>query len=161
MAPSAGLYILSAVLVAAGLAGVILPAIPGAILIFAGLVSAAWADHFHYVGIGTLLILGILTLLTYGLDILAGAFGVRKFGASKFAAVGAAIGAIVGIFFGLPGILLGPFLGAVLGELYVHGDLTRAGKAGIGAWIGLILGAAGKLAISFTMLGIFVFMRFF
>lgn len=159
MEPS-GLYILSVIIVTIGLAGVILPAVPGSILIFAGLFLAAWADSFYYVGMGTLLILGILTLLSYGIDILASAFGVKRFGASKPAVAGAIVGAILGIFFGLPGIVLCPFIGAVLGELYVNGNMARAGKAGIGAWIGLFLGAVGKLIISLTMLGIFAVMRF-
>jgi len=66
----------------------------------------------------------------------------------------------LGFFFGVPGIVLRPFIGAALGELYVNGDMARAGKAGIGAWIGLILGTVGKLAISLTMVGIFAVMRF-
>jgi len=67
---------------------------------------------------------------------------------------------VVGIFFGLPGILLGPFIGAVLGELTEHEDLRIAGRAGIGATVGLLLGTAAKMAIAFAMLGVLLFARF-
>lgn len=155
------LWALALLLVVAGLAGIVLPAFPGAILVFAGLVVAAWADHFVHVGSGTLAVLAALTALIYVVDLLAGVVGARRFGASNRALLGAAVGAVVGILFGLPGIVLGPFLGALLGELSAHGDLLRAGRAGFGTWVGLVLGVAIKLAIGFAMVGIFVAARFF
>ncbi len=160
MDATASLWIMAAVLVSVGLAGVVLPAVPGTILLFSGLILAAWAEDFRYVGLGTIIVLVLLTLLTYIIDIVAAAFGARQFGASKRAAMGAALGAVIGIFFGLPGILLGPFLGAVFGEFLVHDDLMQAGKAGVGAWLGLLLGVAVKLALSFAMLGAFIAARF-
>lgn len=161
MALSFLLWALAVLLVVAGLAGIVLPAFPGALLLLAGLVAGAWADHFVHVGGGTLAVLGALTLLIYVLDFLAAALGARRFGASNRAVLGAAVGAIAGIPFGLPGIVLGPFLGAVLGEVSAHGDLLRAGRAGFGAWVGLVLGVALKLAVAFTMVGVFVVARFF
>lgn len=154
------LWVLAVLLVAIGLAGVVLPALPGALLIFAGLVVAAWADDFAFVGTGTLGVIAGLALLSYLMDVVAGAFGARRFGAGKRAVVGAALGAGVGLFFGLLGVLLGPFIGAFLGELSVHGRVSQAGKAGLGAWLGLALGLAGKLSLSFAMLGVFVAARF-
>jgi hypothetical protein len=142
-----------------GLAGIVLPALPGVILIFAGLALAAWAEGFQYIGAGTLTILGVLSLLAWSLDWLAGAVGARHFGASRHAIVGAMLGALVGLFFGLPGILAGPFLGAVIGELIARRDLGQAGRAGIGAWLGLVLGVAAKLAISVTMIALYVSVR--
>lgn len=154
-------WIIGVLLVLVGLAGVVLPGLPGAIIIFGGLFLAAWAEGFSYVGTGTIVVLALLTGFIYTIDIIAGYFGVKKFGASKWAAVGAALGALVGIFFGLPGILAGPFIGAVIGELSAHGNFSKAGKAGFGAWFGIIFGTAIKLALSFTMIGIFVISRFF
>ena len=127
------LWILAAVLVLAGLLGLILPALPGAPLLFAGLLVAAWVEDFSYVGGGTLAILGVLALLTYAVDFVASAFGAKRFGASNRAIVGAAVGALVGIFFGLPGILLGPFVGAVVGELTGRRGARDAARAGVGA----------------------------
>ena len=154
------LWILAAILAAVGIAGLFLPAIPGALLLFAGLVVAAWADDFAYVGVKTLTALGMLALLTYPADFMASAFGAKRFGASPRAVTGAVIGAMVGIFFGLPGVLIGPFLGAVVGEFSTQRHLGKAGRAGIGAALGLVLGVAAKLAIAFTMLGVFAVVRF-
>ena len=154
------LWILAVVLVAIGIAGLFLPAIPGAVVLFAGLVVAAWADDFIYVGWKTLTALGVLALLTYPADLLASAFGAKRYGASPRAITGAFIGAVVGIFFGLVGVLLGPFLGAVIGEFSAQRHLGKAGRAGFGATVGLVLGTAAKLAIAFTMLGVFAIARF-
>ncbi len=154
------LWLLGAVLVALGIAGMLLPALPGPPLLFGGFVLAAWAEDFEYVGYGTLTVLAVMSLLAYLVDFVSGALGAKHFGASSKAAIGAAIGAVVGIFFGLPGILLGPFVGAVLGELTQHDDLQVAGRAGVGATVGLLLGTAAKMAIAFAMVGIFLFARF-
>lgn len=153
------LWILALVLVLVGLAGLVLPAVPGIPLVFAGLVLAAWAEGFAYVGWVTLLILGLLALFSYGIDLAATAMGAKKFGASPRAVWGAAIGTLIGIFFGLPGIMIGPFLGALVAELTSKNDMQAATRAGIGATLGLLLGAVLKIALAFTMLGVFVVAR--
>jgi uncharacterized protein YqgC (DUF456 family) len=153
------LWLLAIVMVLVGLLGLLLPALPGPPLLFAGLLVAAWAEDFAYVGVGTLILLAVLALLTYPIDFAAAALGAKKFGASKRAVVGAVIGAVVGLFFGLPGILLGPFIGAVIGELTAQRGLSEAGRAGVGATVGLVLGAAGKLALALSMLGVFALAR--
>jgi uncharacterized protein YqgC (DUF456 family) len=155
------LWAAAVVLVAGGLVGIILPALPGPLLIFAGLLAAAWAEGFVYVGWMTLALLGAMALLAHALDFAAGAYGARRFGAGKAAVIGALLGAVVGIFFGLPGIVLGPFAGAVVGELLDRRNVSQAGRAGIGAWLGFVLGMAGKLALSLAMLGVFAAARLF
>jgi uncharacterized protein YqgC (DUF456 family) len=105
-------------------------------------------------------VLAILAILTYPVDIMAGALGAKKFGASKQAMIGAGIGALVGIFFGIAGILLGPFVGALIGELTQQRELRKAGLSGVGATIGFLLGAVAKLAIAFAMIGLFMVFRF-
>lgn len=154
------LSVLGAVLVVIGLAGMLLPIIPGAPILFVGLLTAAWADDFANVGFWTLALLGILAVLTYVVDLLAGAFGVKRFGASPRAMIGAAVGTFLGLFFGLVGVVIGPFVGACIGELMTTRDLETAGRAGIGATLGLALGAAAKLALAFMMLGIFAVAQF-
>jgi uncharacterized protein len=154
------LWIIATVLTLAGFAGLVLPALPGAPLLFAGLFAAAWADDFVYVGVKTLIGLGIMAILSYVLEFAASALGARRFGASGRAITGAALGSVVGLFFGLPGILLGPFLGAVIGELTVRRDLQAAAGSGVGAFLGLLLATAGKLALGFAMLGVFLLVRF-
>jgi len=155
------LWMFAAIFVAAGIAGLILPVLPGPILIFAGLILAAWAEGFAHAGIVTIGILALLAILASAIDFLAGAFGAKRFGASKRAVAGAGIGTLAGIFFGIPGIIIGPFAGAVIGELTVKKDINAAGRAGIGAWLGLLLGVAAKAAIGFAMIGVFIIAQFF
>ena len=155
------LWFLAAALVVTGLIGLVLPAIPGAPLIFFGLLLAAWTEDFVYVGLWTVVVLAVLALLTYGIDLWATMFGAKKFGASKYAVIGAVLGSIVGIFLGFPGVIFGPFIGAVVGELLAQKNLRQATRAGIGATIGLVLGAALKLAMAFAMVGFFLAVRFF
>lgn len=148
-------FALSALLILVGLAGTVLPALPGVPLVFAGMLLAAWADHFVHVGAFTLIVLGVLCLLALAIDFVAGLLGAKRVGASAQALWGAMIGTIVGLFFGLPGIVLGPFLGAVAGELLVGSRLERAAHVGIGTWLGLLFGTLAKIALCFTMLGVF------
>jgi uncharacterized protein len=147
-------------LVLAGLIGLVLPVVPGAPLIFAGLLLAAWAENFAYVGLWTIAAVAFLAVLSYGVDFWATMLGARKFGASKRAAIGALIGALAGLCVGLPGVIFGPFIGAVIGELSAQRDLRQAARAGIGATFGFILGAALKMALALSMIGIFVAVRF-
>ncbi len=154
------LWITAVLLSIAGIAGLLLPAIPGAPLLFLGLLCAAWAENFTHVGLWTLVVLGLLAALTYVVDFFASLLGAKRFGASGMALTGTAVGGLVGIFFGLPGIVLGPFLGAVAGELINMKSLGQAGLVGIGTLIGLAVGTAGKLAIAITMLGVFFIVRF-
>jgi len=154
-------WILAALLVVGGLAGTIIPALPGVPMVFAGLFLAAWATDFDPVGWGTIGVLGALAMLAWLIDFLAAALGAKRLGASQRAFWGATFGALVGMFFGLPGILLGPFVGAVVAELGGGRTLHEAGRAGLGTAIGTAVGTAAKLAIAFLMLGIFALKQFF
>ncbi len=154
------LWVLAVSLILTGLAGIVLPLLPGAPLLFLGLVAAAWAEDFAYVGYGTLGVLAALTVLIYVVDFFAGILGAKHFGASPRAMAGAAIGTVIGLFLGIVGIIIGPFVGAVIGELSVRRELIGAGMAGLGTTIGLILGVAAKIALGLTMVGIFVLVRF-
>jgi len=147
---------LAVVMVIVGLIGVVMPALPGHILILAGLIVGAWANGFTRVGVWTLVVLGIIALASYGVDFVAVALGAKRLGASPRAMTGAALGTIAGLFFGLPGVIVGPFVGAVIGELTTNRDLAKAGKAGVAAWIGFAIGTAVKVALAFLMIGIFL-----
>jgi uncharacterized protein YqgC (DUF456 family) len=149
------LYLLAALLVLIGLAGAVLPALPGLPLMYAGLFLAAWTGDFQQVGWITLMIIGVLMLVATAIDLLASLLGTKRVGASGKAVAGAALGTVVGIFFGLPGLLLGPFAGALLGELMAGRDVDQAARAGLGAWLGFLLGSIAKLALAFTMLGVY------
>jgi uncharacterized protein YqgC (DUF456 family) len=150
------LWVIAGALVVAGLVGTVAPALPGPVLIFGGLLLAAWIDGFEKVGWAPLTVLGVLTVLTFVADIVATGTGAKKAGASKQAVIGATIGTIVGIFFGIIGIFVGPFVGAAAGEFLAKRDLVRAGKVGYGTLFGLVLGAAMKIALALAMVGVFV-----
>ncbi|GAB1596254.1 DUF456 domain-containing protein [Lysobacter sp. PAGU 2638] len=151
-------FVIAVVLVIVGIAGTVLPALPGIPLVFGGLLLAAWADGFKHVGGWTLGVLAVLTLASFAVDLLATAMGAKRVGASRLALIGATIGTFAGLFLGFVGIFIGPFVGAVAGEL-IHRrkleDMGHATKVGIGTWVGLLLGTVLKLVIAFGMLGLF------
>jgi uncharacterized protein YqgC (DUF456 family) len=148
-------YIAAAALVVVGLLGTVLPVIPGALLIFIGLLLAAWADGFARVGAVGLSIIGALGLVSWGADFAATVMGAKRVGASPLALAGATIGGLVGLFFGLAGLVLGPFVGAVGGELIARRNLRQAGKVGLGTWLGLAAAAVVKVVLAFMMIATF------
>jgi len=153
------LWIAAALLVALGVAGVVVPGLPGIPLVLAGLVLGAWIDDFHYVGRGTLTLLALLAMMATAVEFAASALGAKRAGAHRRAVIGAALGALVGLFFALPGLLIGPFAGAVIGEFSARGDLARASRVGVATWLGMLLGGAAKLALVLSMIGVFAWYR--
>ena len=150
------LYLLAGVLVVVGIAGIVLPALPGVPLVFAGLLLAAWAEGFTRIGWPTLLVLGVLTVISLVVDVLSTTLGAQKLGASRLALIGSVVGTVAGLFFMPWGLFIGPFVGALVGE-YLHGrELGKATRVGIGTWLGIVLGVALKLGLAVAMLGVFV-----
>lgn len=153
-------YALAALLIVVGIAGVVLPALPGLPLVFVGMLLAAWTGDFQQVGWVSLTALGLLTLLSVAVDFLATMVGAQRVGASRKALLGAVIGTIVGLFFGLIGLFAGPFVGALLGELWHSRQLGQATRVGFGTWLGIVLGVVLKLGLAFAMIGLFAFAWF-
>jgi len=153
-------YVLAALMVVVGLAGIILPALPGLPLVFCGMLLAAWTDGFERGEWWWLLVLGVLTVLSMVIDFWATAAGAKRVGASRKAVAGAVVGTVVGLFFGPIGLFAGPFVGALLGELW-HGrsiDGARVGQAakvGFGTWMGIVFGIVLKLGLACTMFVLF------
>jgi uncharacterized protein YqgC (DUF456 family) len=144
-------------LFAVGVLGTIVPALPGTVLIFAGVVLGAWIDDFALVG-GTLVaVAGVLTLIAWIVDYLSAVLGAKRVGASRQAVIGALVGTVAGIFTGLVGVLFLPLVGAAIGEFIAERNLPRAGNVGVATWIGLMVGTVVKLAIGFMIIGLFVF----
>ncbi len=150
------LWILVVVLIAAGVVGTVLPALPGALLVFAGILLGAWIDHFERVSITIVVICGVLTLLAWATDYAAAMLGAKRAGASRLAVIGAAIGTVAGVFTGLVGLIFMPLVGAAIGELIAVRNATRAAQVGISTWIGLLLGTLAKVVLTFMMVGIFL-----
>jgi uncharacterized protein YqgC (DUF456 family) len=149
--------VLVVVLMIAGIAGSLLPWLPGTPLILLGAFLFALATDFERVDTVRLVILAGLMLLSYVLEHLSGAFGARKLGGSRWAAAGALLGGLVGLFFGLPGVVLGPAAGAIGFELAHRKELRSGLASGLGALLGMFLGAVAKLSIAMVMVGLFAF----
>ena len=150
------MWILSVALIVAGLAGTVLPVLPGTLLVWAGIVLGAWIDDFQRVGTTTLVVVTVIAVLAWALDYVAGLLGARKAGASRQALVGAAIGTVAGLFMGVVGVLFMPLVGAALGEYLARKDQTRAVRVGVATWLGIMLGLLAKVVLAFVMVGLFI-----
>lgn len=153
---STALWSLSVLLILIGVAGTVLPALPGAPLVFAGVLLAAWIDDFARISGWTVAVVGVLALAAFAADFLAGLLGAKRAGASRLAIVGAAVGTVAGVVTGLWGLLFMPLVGAAVGQFMSDQDAVRAGRVGVATWIGLLVGTVAKVAIVFVMVGIFV-----
>lgn len=149
------LWIVAIALIVLGVAGTVLPVLPGPVLILAGVALAAWIDHFTRISGWVLVLLAVLTVVAAAIDYIAAALGAKRAGASRLAIIGAAAGTLAGVLSGLWGLLFMPLLGAALGQYITQRDVIRAGQVGVATWIGLLIGTAIKLAIAFTMVGVF------
>jgi hypothetical protein len=147
-------WVLAVVLILVGMAGTVLPALPGPILVFGGILLAAWIDDFTRIGADTLVVLGVLTVAAHLADLASAILGVRRSRASGRAVLGASVGALIGLFFGIPGLVIGPFVGAVAAELTAGRDLSAAGRVGLAAWIGLLVGTAVRIALVIAIVAI-------
>ena len=150
------LWVLCIGLIVLGLAGTVLPLLPGTVLVWGGIVLGAWIDDFARVGTTTVVVVSVLAVLAWALEYVAGLMGAQKVGASKQALLGAAVGTVVGLFMGLVGVLFMPLVGAAIGEYLARKDQTRAVKVGVATWIGIMVGLIAKVVLAFIMVGIFV-----
>ncbi|MFH1976375.1 MAG: DUF456 domain-containing protein [Pseudomonadota bacterium] len=150
------LWITAVLLILVGIVGALLPVLPGIPLIFGGILIAAWIGDFQQISALTVVVMAILAVFGIVIDYVAAAVSAKKAGASKQGVIGAAIGTIAGVFTGLWGLLFMPLAGAAIGEFIAHKDLLRAGKIGAATWFGLLVATAVKLAVAFTMVGVFV-----
>jgi uncharacterized protein YqgC (DUF456 family) len=149
------LYVAAATLILTGLVGAVVPVLPGIPLIFAGIWIIAAVDEYRHLGLWWLVGIALVGAVGLTVDLVAGALGTKRVGASGKAVWGALLGTVVGLFFGLPGLLLGPFVGAVLGELAAGSSVRRSTHVGASASIGLIFGAVVKLVASLMMVALF------
>ena len=150
------LWIIAMLMIVVGIAGTVLPALPGVVLVFAGIVLAAWIDGFTVISGWTVGVLAVLAVVGFAVDYVAQMMSAQRAGATPLGIAGAAVGTIAGIFTGLFGLLFMPLAGAAIGEYIAHRDALRAGRVGVATWVGLLVGTVLKLAIVFTMTGIFV-----
>ncbi|MFA7664556.1 MAG: DUF456 domain-containing protein [Burkholderiaceae bacterium] len=144
-----------------GVLGAVVPVLPGAVFVFAGIALGAWIDDFTLVSGKVVIIAAVLMAISWLVDYLSGVLGAKRVGASRQAIVGALVGTVAGVFTGLVGVLFLPLVGAAVGEFIAVRNLPRAGSVGVATWIGMIIGIAVKIALSFMMIGLFVFALLF
>jgi hypothetical protein len=150
------LWLLSALLIVAGLAGTVLPALPGTALVLTGIVLGAWIDDFARVGPWTVGAIALLAALAWLLDYVAALLGAKRAGASRQALIGAALGTVAGLLAGIVGVLFLPLVGAAVGEYLARRDHRHAARVGVATWLGLMAGLIAKVVIAFVMVGVFV-----
>lgn len=150
------LWAASAALILLGLAGTVLPALPGTLFVLGGIVLGAWIDDFTRVGAGTVAVVTLLAVAAWALDYAAGLLGAKRAGASRQALAGAALGTVAGLFMGLVGVLFMPLVGAAVGEYLASKDERHAVRVGVATWWGIMIGLVAKVALAFVMIGIFV-----
>jgi len=150
------LWTFCAGLIALGLVGTVLPALPGTALVLGGILLGAWIDNFTRVGAATLVLIAALAVVAWVLDYVAALMGAQKVGASRLALIGAAVGTVTGLFMGVVGVLFMPLIGAALGEYIARRDHKRAVRVGVATWLGIMVGLMAKVAVAFMMVGIFI-----
>ncbi|MGE5338324.1 MAG: DUF456 domain-containing protein [Gemmatimonadota bacterium] len=150
------LWVIAVGMIAVGVIGTVLPALPGVAFVFGGILLAAWAENFARISGWTVGALGALALIGLLVDYLAAALSAQRVGASRLGIVGAAIGTLAGVFTGLIGVVFLPLVGAFVGELIARRDALRAGRVGLASWVGLLAATVVKIAIVFVMVGVFV-----
>ncbi len=150
------LWVAAVALIATGLAGTVLPALPGTLFVLAGVVLGAWIDDFTRVGWLPITLVSVLAVLAWVLDYVAGLLGAKKAGASRQAVVGAALGTVAGLFMGFVGVLFMPLVGAAVGEYLARRDEAKALHVGVATWLGIMAGMVAKVVIAFMMIGVFV-----
>ncbi|OAI42433.1 hypothetical protein AYO41_04355 [Verrucomicrobia bacterium SCGC AG-212-E04] len=150
-------WILTGLLMVAGIIGSVVPFLPGAALILAGaVVHQLMLGDTGGAGWWVIGALVLMAVLSYVVDIAASALGAKRYGASKWGVWGGFIGAIVGLFFGIPGLLLGPIIGVLAGELILaRKEWRQAASASWGTVLGTLLGVFGKFVIAVAMVAVF------
>ncbi len=149
---------LSAILL--GLAGLILPLLPGSPLLLGGVWLAAWLDDYQRIGGWTVALVGLLAATAWLIDYVAAVLGVKRAGASPQAMWGAGLGALLGLPLGLLGLIAGPVVGAMAGEYLAKRNQVQAGKAGLAAGLAFLVAMALKLGLGIAMVAVFAFAYF-
>lgn len=143
---------LAIILALTGVAGTILPVLPGVLLVFLSVAAYGWYEGFHVISAHYLIILAGLTLLSLLVHYLSAIWGARQYGSSKYGTWGAMIGLLAGMFILPPlGIFIGAFLGALIGEYMSCNEWGKAVRAGLGTIIGLFSGMIFNFLLALGM----------
>ncbi|MBI1737457.1 MAG: DUF456 domain-containing protein [Candidatus Rokubacteria bacterium] len=158
MAPETlvAVHVLVGLMMLLGLAGAVIPVLPGPPLILLGALLYALATGWTPVGVGRLVILATLTVVASVAGHLGTVMGAKRAGGSRWAVIGALAGGVVGIAFAPLGLIVGPLAGAIAGELFRTGELRESIRTGVGAAVGVLAGAVLQFALALVMVALFV-----
>ena len=144
-------------LLLAGMAGTVVPFIPGIPLVFIGIAAYGWYDNFQTIDAQYLIVLACLTLLSVFMDYLSTILGAKYFGSTKQGTWGALLGTVIGLFIFPPiGIIAGPFVGAIIGESMAGKDSRAALKVALGTVAGLFTGMLFNVILAIGMVLSFI-----
>lgn len=145
-----------------GVAGLLVPAIPGIPLIYLGMLIFGLGTHWAYFGPDPLIWWGIITLISFFVDNFATVWGAKKMGAAQSTSWVASLAGLVGfVFFNFVGLIILPFAIAVVFELFRGKTFQQALSAGVGTFLGLIAGTMFKVFLGILMIGSFIWMVVF
>lgn len=133
-----------------GLAGCILPFLPGPPLCYLALLVQQLQTDPPYSTRFLLLWAGI-TLLVVAMDYVIPLYGTKRFGGTKFGMWGCVLGLVAGLWLGPLGLIFGPFVGAFIGELIGNASSDHALRAAVGSFVGFLFGTLIKLVVCFVM----------
>jgi uncharacterized protein YqgC (DUF456 family) len=138
-----------------GVVGSLLPGLPSTPLVL--LSAIAHKLYFGQTGVGWVVmsLLVLCTALSLMMDFVASIYGAKRLGATWRGATGAMVGGLIGLFFNLPGILFGPFLGALVFEMAGGRKFRESSRAGVGATLGLLASALGRVFCCLAMMTLF------
>jgi uncharacterized protein len=144
------LIVLGIILMLVGLAGCVLPFLPGPPLCYVALLIQQLQENPPY-EINFLLWWAGITLVVTALDYVIPIYGTKRFGGTKYGMWGCMIGLVAGLWLGPIGIIVGPFVGAFIGELIANSTSDRAFRAALGSFFGFLVGTLLKLIVCFIM----------
>jgi hypothetical protein len=147
-------FILTLLIMFVGLAGAILPGLPGTPLIAIAALGHRWVMGDRGAAAWVLITLVVMATLSAALDFAAASYGAKRLGATWRGIVGAIAGGLLGLWWPPMGWIVGPLLGAILGEWAGGRPWSEARRAGIGATLGLIAGTIVKVASAAGMIGL-------
>ena len=145
------LIITAIILLIVGIAGCIIPFLPGPPLAYGSLILLQLSSYKPFTE-KFLVIWALVTILVVIADYYIPIWGTKKFGGTKGGVWGATIGLVFGIFLFPPvGLIVGPFIGAFIGEIINNQDTNKAFRSALGSFIGFVAGTIMKLGISIVM----------
>ncbi|MFW5744625.1 MAG: DUF456 domain-containing protein [Spirochaetota bacterium] len=148
MGLSIGMVVVGTVLLAVGVIGCIVPALPGPVIAFVSLILIAIPGSWALIPVWALVALGVAAVATAVLDNVLPAMSSKKAGASNAGIWGSVIGMIAGTFFSPVGTIIGAFVGALAGEVIFNRKNKEPLKAAAGVFRGTVLAIMIKLVVT-------------